>query len=40
MICSYTVQKWLYNLEFENKKILKNIFINGHKQLNLIKDWN
>ena len=37
-ICSYTAQSWLNKLGYEYKDICKNIFIDRHKQFDVIED--
>lgn len=40
MICSCTAQKWLRKLGFEYKEVRKDVFIEDHKQPNVIEDQN
>lgn len=37
-IKSRTAQKWLHCLGFKYKDVKKNIFVDGHKQLDVVKD--
>ena len=40
LICSRTAQTWLYKLGFVYEKMCKNVFVNGYKQPDRIKDQN
>lgn len=40
MIYYYIVHIWLCKLRFVNKEVYKDIFINTHKQLDIIEDQN
>ena len=40
MICSRIVQIWLHKLGFEYKKVHKDVFIDGHKQPDVVEDQN
>lgn len=37
MICSCTAWRWLYKLGYEYKDICKDVFVNKHKKLDIIK---
>lgn len=40
MICSRIAPTWLRKLGFVYKKICKDIFIDGYKRLDEVKDYN
>lgn len=39
VICLRTARKWLCKLGYENKNICKNIFVDRHKQCDIVKDY-
>ena len=40
MICFCIAQTWLYKLKFVYKKVCKDVFIDNHKQLDVVEDQN
>ena len=40
VICSHTVQTWLYKLGFVYKKMRKNVIVDGHEKADMIEDQN
>lgn len=39
IICLYTIQKWLGKLGYKYKDVQKSVFIDGHEQCDIVKDY-